>query len=326
LHANSAICKKLADALTCPGAEELCSLQINPHKKEPPNKATPIIYENIAPPSKPIPNMYSDVRDKRSDGFETILVPREREQLHGSTILRDPHLSPSATDNNNNNNNSLIVEDEERSSSGVETIIATEESSSFNATAVADDHAADDRAAAPKRKTTNKFYIVGSLGFAAGVLGIVLYGGYSIHSSKQQVVAALNNVAEEVKGYEFEGNGVCQNGTGIFYDYIGFFLVSSPQDCGKRCLACPGQGQAGTVFRGFSFRVGGCFCNVDDGADEDKLKGACPDFGVFFVGNGGIGEIRGVDSDTDYVCYKRKGGKSKSSKRGKANNNKAGGM
>jgi hypothetical protein len=228
----------------------------------------------------------------------------------------------SATDNNNNN--SLIVEDEERASSGVATIIATEESSSFNATAVADDHAADNRAAAPKQKTTNKFYIVGSLGFAAGVVGIVLYGGYSIHSSKQQVVAALNNVLKKVKGYEFVGIGACLDEVDNFYDSIIFYNIGSPQLCGKLCLECPGQGQDGLAFRGFTFGYGGCACHVDD---EDTLEGACSDFGGFGQpAYGGSGEIQGVGGDTGFVCHKRKGGKSKSSKRGKANNNKAGGM
>jgi len=241
----------------------------------------------------------------------------------------------SATDNNNNN--SLIVEDEELASSGVETIIATEESSSFNATAVADDHAADNRAAAPKQKTTNKFYIVGSLGFAAGVVGIVLYGGYSIHSSKQQVVAALNNVLKKVKGYEFVGIGACLDEVDNFYDSTIFYNIGSPQDCGKRCLECQGKGKDGLVFRGFSFEIfddgdgsGYCFCEVDDGADLVTLDAACTDFvGYFdaFGGGSGSGEIQGAGGRyTNLVCYKRKGGKSKSSKRGKANNNKAGGM
>jgi hypothetical protein len=129
-------------------------------------------------------------------------------------------------------------------------------------------------------------------------------------------------------------DGFCRDGNGISYDAIEFSNIGSPQDCGKRCLACPGKGQSDLEFRGFSFEIfddGGelveiCICHVDDGADEETLEGACTGYSDVFLGNGGSGEIKQVFGFPGVVCYKRKGGKSKSSKRGKANNNKAGGM
>lgn len=155
---------------------------------------------------------------------------------------------------------------------------------------------------------------------AAAVVSVSAKGAAAGQKQKQlnQLQAFEENALD---GYvQIPGVGECEDSSGNLYSYVGYYRVSTKEECARLCATCPGPGDpnptTGLKLRGFELRVDGfeeCYCLVDYGPTFDgTLCGNDETNDEYDVGTG---EIVGVDGNDEYLCWKFVGfGSSKSSK------------